>query len=98
MPGFKLSVYVCIKSGVANQRARKDYSQLEARFLGVMAERSVHESGLFRMKVAPEEVSVDSVIASVISGMKSVSSLKGKQRTKGFLSGKDVFSLLPTRV
>ena len=46
--------------------------------------------------VAPEEVSVDTVVASVISELERISSLKEEQRTtlKAFINGKDVFALL----
>ena len=46
---------------------------------------------------ATEEVSV-TAIASVISELESISSLKEEQRTalKAFLDEKDVFALLPT--
>ena len=46
---------------------------------------------------APKEVSV-AAIASVISELVSISSLKEEQRTalKAFLDGKNVFALLPT--
>lgn len=44
---------------------------------------------------APEEVSVDAAIVSVISELERISSLKEEQRTtlKAFLRGKHVFGL-----
>ena len=47
---------------------------------------------------APEEVSVDTVIASVISEVESISSLTDEQRAAlmDFIHGKDVFTLLLT--
>ncbi len=46
---------------------------------------------------ATDVVSVDAAIASVLSELESISSLKEEQRTtmKAFLDGKDVFSFLP---
>lgn len=46
---------------------------------------------------APKEVSV-AAVASVISELESLSSLKEEQITtlKAFLDGKDIFSLFPT--
>ena len=45
---------------------------------------------------APKEVSVDAAIASAISELESILSLKEDQKTalKAFLDGKDVFALL----
>ncbi len=44
---------------------------------------------------ATDVVSVDAAIASVLSELESISSLKEEQRTlKAFLEGKDVFALL----
>ena len=57
------------------------------------------ETACFKQTMAaPEEVSLDTEIASVISELESISSSKEEQRTtlKAFLHGKDVFSLLPT--
>ena len=47
---------------------------------------------------APEEVTVDAVIASVTSELESISSLKEEQRMtlKASLEGEDVFARLPT--
>ena len=47
---------------------------------------------------APKEVNVDAAVASVISELESISSLKETQRTtlEDFLDGKHVFALLPT--
>ena len=46
---------------------------------------------------APDEVSVDTKTASVISELESISSLKEEQRMtlKAFNNSKDVFALLP---
>ena len=45
-----------------------------------------------------EALSVDTAITKVISRLENISSLKGEQRTalEAFLSGKDVFAILPT--
>ena len=56
------------------------------------------EARLEQIMVAPEELSVDTVILSVTSELESICSLKEEQRTtlKVFFRGKDVCALLPT--
>ena len=50
------------------------------------------------LEQTPEEVSVDTTIASVLSELENISSLKEEQRMtlEAFLHGQDVFALLPT--
>ena len=57
-----------------------------------MTVKSVHGSDSSRTNKAPEEVSIDTAIASVISELESISSLKEEQRTtlKAFLHGQDL--------
>ena len=57
---------------------------------------SEQSASLKTTMAAPKKVSVDAAIASIISELESISSLKEEQRTalKAFLNGKDVFVLL----
>ena len=69
MPGFKLSVSVRNKSGAANQRPGRDHWQPQVWFFGVTPPT-----------VTPDEVSIDTVIASVMSEPESISSLKEEHK------------------
>ncbi len=68
---------------------RKYWQELQAWFLYVTLRKTTMS--------ATNMVSIDATIASVLSEMESISSLKEEQRTslKAFLDGKDVLTLLP---
>ena len=69
------------------------------RQMGFLAVTKAGSDSSFKTTMAAcTELSIDSAISSVLSDLESLSSLKEEQRTalKAFLSGKDIFALLPT--
>ena len=103
LPGFTLSICARAKSGAANQHPRRDHWQLQAgySFRWEKRRQASMEATCHKQTIAsPEEVSVDTVTASVLSELESISASEEEQRMvlKTFLHGKDVFTLLPTGV